>query len=402
MQLDNLTAEDLAFRDEVRAFFEAKLTPELREAGAKTLWAISQFDYGREWQRILHEKGWGAPNWPVEYGGTGWTVEQKLIWASESAHYRPPSVMNMGRDLCAPCIMAFGTDEQKATLLPRILSGDDWWAQGYSEPGSGSDLASLQMSAVPDGDDYILNGSKIWTTLAHHANKIFCLVRTAREERKQAGITFLLVDMDNPGIEVRPILNLAGRHEFNQVYFTDARTPQASRLGEEGRGWAVARHLLGIEHSGSVFDGLEMRRRLNWLAEIAAEEPDGRGGRLIDDPDFERRYAAAAIECEASDAMTARLVGQVRAGGVAPGLPELLNIRRRELGQNLTELVMRATGRDALIEQDEALDVGGSPAVGPERAVLPMAFFLAQRAATIAGGTTDIHRNNVARHVLKL
>jgi acyl-CoA dehydrogenase len=258
------------------------------------------------------------------------------------------------------------------------------------------------MSAVADGDDYVLNGSKIWTTMAHHANKMFCLVRTSREEKKQAGITFLLLDMNAPGIEVRAIRDLAGRHEFNQVYFTDVRVPRTGRLGDEGMGWAVARHLLTIEHSGSVFDSIEMRRRLTWLAEIARVESDGHGGSLFDDPVFAQRFAEAAVACEASDAMTARLVAQIREGEVAPGLVELTDIRRRELGQWLTELLMHATGHHGLPYQDAGLRVGGGPGVGPEHALLPTAFFLTQRAATIWGGTNEIHRNNVARHVLGL
>lgn len=403
MELLDLTSDELAFRDEVREFLAENLTPELREAGAKTLWSISEFKYGRQWQRILHARGWGAPNWPVEYGGTGWTPVQKMIWATEIAHARPPSVMNMGRDLCAPCIMAFGTPDQKAEMLPRILSGDDWWAQGYSEPGAGSDLAALRLCAVRDGDDYVLTGSKTWTTMAHHANRIFCLVRTGTQGPKQAGITFLLIDMAAPGITVRPIINLAGVHDFNEVIFDDVRTPQTSRLGEEGQGWAVARHLLGLEHGGSIYDGVEMQRRLSWLEDIAALESDGDGGTLLDSREFGERIADVAIECAASDAMTRRLVEQVRQGHIQLGMSELLNIRRRELGQSLTQLLMDAVGHYALPLHHQALAVGGGPPdVGPDHALLPTAFFLAQRAATIAGGTADIHRNNVARHVLKL
>lgn len=402
MDLLDLSPEDSAFREEVRAFFAQSLTPEMREAGRKTQWAISEFEYGRQWQRRLHSRGWGAPNWPVEYGGPGWTTTQRLIWAIETAEQRPPSVMNMGRDLCAPCIMAFGTPDQKAYYLPRILAGEDWWAQGYSEPGAGSDLAALQLRADVDGDHYVLNGSKIWTTLAHHANRIFCLVRTSREARKQAGITFLLVDMDSPGIEVRPIINLAGSHEFNQVFFTDVRVPTSSRLGEEGQGWSVARHLLSYEHGGSVFDGLELRRRLAWLEEIARLEPDGRGGTLMDDPDFQHEFADVAVACEVSEAVMSRAVAQAQQGAPPSSVAELLNIRRRELGQRMTMLLMHATGYYGAPFHPGANKVGGRPVVGPEHAAAPTAFFLAQRAATIAGGAGEVHRNNVARRLLGL
>lgn len=400
--LEKMSAEDLAFQQEIRDFFESNLTADLREAGRKTTWVISEFEYGRQWQKILHAKGWGAPAWPVEYGGTGWTVNQRLIWAIENARARPPLVSNMGRDLCAPCIMAFGTPEQKDFYLPRILAGEDWWAQGYSEPGAGSDLASLQMRADVDGDEYVLNGSKIWTTMAHHSNRIFCLVRTSREERKQAGISFLLIDIDTPGIEVRAILNLAGQWEFNQVFFTDVRVGRSSLLGEEGKGWIVARHLLAREHSGSVFDGLEMRRRLDLLEAIASKEPNGRGGVIMDDPIFRAKFAEAAVECETSDAVTRRLIKAVQADEMPPHLSELINIRRRELGQKLTFLLMEALGNYALPFQGPALHVGGSGVAGPTHAEIPTAFYLSQRAGTIAGGTTEIHHNNVARHVLGL
>lgn len=403
IEKDNLSAEDRVFYNEVRDFFDKNLTPRLREAGRKTLWAISEFEYGREWQHILHARGWGAPAWPVEYGGTGWTATQHMIWAMENAVQRPPMVMNMGRDLCAPCIIAFGTDEQKARYLPRILSGEDWWAQGYSEPSAGSDLAALQLRAVADGDDYVLDGSKIWTTMAHHATHIFCLVRTRHEERKQAGITFLLVEMDTPGIEIRPIRNLAGVHEFNQVFFNGARTPRGNRLGKEGEGWKIARHLLSVEHGGNIYDGVEMRRRLEWLEEIASLETDGHGGLLIDDPDFQARVAEAAVDCEASDAVMRLMIREARGDKSVSVRSELLNIRRRELGQRLTELLMLAIGHYGLIAHGDTLRVeGGAPVAGPGHGVLPTAFFLAQRAATIAGGTAEIHRNNIARHLLGL
>lgn len=400
--LENLSPEDLRFREEVQAFFAENLTPEMREAGRKTVWKISEFEFGREWQKRLHRKGWGAPSWPTEFGGTGWSVNQQLIWAMENARQRPPLVSNMGRDLCAPCIMAFGTREQKEFYLPRILSGDDWWAQGYSEPGAGSDLASLQMRADTDGDDYIVNGSKIWTTMAHHSNRIFCLVRTSREERKQMGITFLLIDMDTPGVELRPIYNLAGLHEFNQVFFTDVRVPKTSILGEEGKGWTVARHLLSREHGGTVFDGLEMRQRLNWLREIASVEPDGNGGYLIDDPIFRTRFAELAVECETSDAVTWRLVRGLQSGGIPPHLSELLNIRRRELNHRLTRALMESLGHFATPLQTPALAVGGRGVAYEPHAELPTALYLAQRAGTLAGGAAEVHRNNVARHMLGL
>ena len=402
-ELTDFTAEERAFRDEVRQFYDQNLTPEMRRAGELITWTFSEFEYGRQWQKILHRQGWGAPYWPVEYGGTGWTPMQHYIFEMETIRARPPVAMSMGLTLCSPCIMQFGTPEQKKEFLPRVIAGEDWWAQGYSEPGAGSDLASLQLKAESDGDHYVLNGSKIWTTFAHHANRIFCLVRTQRGERKHAGITFLLMDMNVPGIQVRPLINIAGDHEFNQVFFTDVRVPKSRRLGEENEGWKVARHLLKYEHSGGGRISGEMRRRLEWVAEMASLESDGIGGRLIDDVDFSRQLAEVAIGVEAIDFAGLQALAAMRDGDSPPPAIPLLRIRLRELGQRITELGMETAGYYGAPFQPEARVVA-NPAepIGPEHAVLAMPFYLNQRAATIAGGTPEIQHNNVARAVLGL
>ncbi|HEX4198942.1 MAG TPA: acyl-CoA dehydrogenase family protein [Caulobacteraceae bacterium] len=402
-ELENLTPDELAFRDKIRRFYDENLTDDMRQAARNTL-HMSPFEYGRRWQKILHEHGYGATNWPVEYGGCDWTPTQHLIWAAETARARPPQTMGMGRTYCGPCLMKYGSQEQKDYFLPRIISGEDWWAQGYSEPGAGSDLASLQLAAVSDGDDYILNGSKIWTTFAHHANRIFCLVRTQTGPIKQKGITFLLIDIDTPGIEIRPIPNMSGDHDFNQVFFTDVRVPKSRRLGEENEGWSVARHLLLFEHGANLSHAnLENIRRLGSLREIASQEADGHGGRLLDDPDFSRRIAELAIGVEAMEFASRQEFAKAKNGEPPSPRNELLQIRSKQIGQSLTELSMEAIGYYGAPFQPEARKVGGNvEPIGPEHALLPMPFYLSQRGATIAGGAPEAHRNNLAKRMLAL
>ena len=241
-----LSPEDLAFRDEVRTFLDAKFSPELRELSARQAGVFAEGELARRWHRILYEQGWIAPLWPTEYGGTGWTGAQREIFQAECAKVGTPSLPAMGLSLCAPVIMKFGSEAQKAYFLPRILSNEHYWCQGYSEPQSGSDLASLQTRAMRDGADYVVNGSKIWTTHAHYANWIFLLVRTSTEGKQQQGISFLVSPMDAPGITVRPIISMSGDHEVNQVFFDNVRIPVANRMGEENQGWTVAKYLAGV------------------------------------------------------------------------------------------------------------------------------------------------------------
>ena len=269
-----MSADDLAFRDEVRAFLDEKLSDDLRDATRLNSGVFAEFDISQRWYKILYEKGWIAPTWPAEYGGPGWTPMQRYIYDSEAGKAGTPTVYLMGLTLVAPVIMQFGTDEQKAYYLPRILSGEDIWCQGYSEPGSGSDLASLQTRAVRDGDEYVINGSKIWTTGAQHADWIFCLVRTAEGEKRQEGISFVLFDMKTPGIMVEPIITLAGDHEVNQVFFDDVRVPVANRLGEENDGWTVAKYLLEFERGGSAYAAM-VDASLAKLRDIVEAEPGG-------------------------------------------------------------------------------------------------------------------------------
>ena len=270
----NFSAEDERVRGEIREFLHTELTDELIEAGRRASGMFVDRATARTWQQKLHRRGWGAVHWPVQYGGTGWSAAQLFIFREECARAGVPSVLNQGATLLAPALFAYASDAQKAYYLPRILSGEHYWCQGYSEPGSGSDLASLKTRADRDGDEYIVNGTKIWTTHAHFADHIFCLVRTRSDGRPQQGISFLLMPMDTPGIRVKPIITLAGDHEVNQVFFDDVRVPVANRVGDENQGWTVAKHLLEYERgSGGVAARLKVS--LDELKRVAAHAVEG-------------------------------------------------------------------------------------------------------------------------------
>ncbi|NGM48485.1 acyl-CoA dehydrogenase [Caulobacter sp. 602-2] len=386
-----LSPEDLAFRDEVRAFLDAELTPDLWEAGRRMTSVFCDKDHSLAWQRILHARGWVAPSWPVEHGGPGWSEIQRHVFQAECARAGAPGLAPMGLRMVAPAIMRFGSPEQKARYLPRILSGEDYWCQGYSEPGAGSDLASLRMKAASDGDDYVLSGSKIWTTHAHWATHMFCLVRTSTEGKPQAGITFLLVEMDRPGIRVDPILTLAGEHEVNQVFFDEVRTPKVDRLGEENQGWTVAKHLLEFERGGGYAAGLEAG--LCRLREAGA----------ADDPDQRRQLAEAQIAALAID-VTERRVLSALAGGANPGpASSILKAQGSEALQRQDELAVAHLGAWAAVHQPAAREAGSNAAlIGPEHGRTTMARYLNNRAASIYGGSNEIQRDIIARLVLGL
>jgi alkylation response protein AidB-like acyl-CoA dehydrogenase len=397
----NWSQQDLAFQAEVRALLAEALTPDLREAARLTTSVFTDPHLNQAWHRALHAKGWVAPAWPVEYGGCGWSEMQRYIFTSECARAGAPSLAPMGLRMCGPMLMRFGTPEQKAFYLPRILSGEDYWCQGYSEPGSGSDLASLQLRATSDGDHYVLSGSKIWTTHAQFANRMFCLVRTGWEGRPQAGITFLLLDMDTPGLNVRPIITLAGDHEVNQVFFEDVRVPKANRVGEENAGWGVAKYLLEFERGGSSATGLKVS--LARLRALATSEPADGGGALIGDTAFRRRLAEAEIELDAIE-MTEQRVMSALSSGQAPGpASSLLKTRGTEAMQMLDELAIEAAGRYAAVDQRAAREPGGNvAAVGGPGHLTAMPRYLNNRAATIYGGSNEIQRNIMASLVLGL
>jgi alkylation response protein AidB-like acyl-CoA dehydrogenase len=389
-----LSPADLAFREEVRAFLAARLTPDLREATALNTATFCDLPAIERWHRVLYEKGWAAPAWPTQYGGPGWSEVQRYIFASECATAGAPSGFGFGAAMCGPVIMRFGTEAQKAHYLPRILSAEDRWCQGYSEPGAGSDLASLQTKAVADGDDYLVTGSKIWTTFAHNANRMFCLVRTDPDVKPQRGITFLLIDMATPGISLRPIVNIAGDHEFNQVFFDGARVPKANRVGDEGEGWTIAKYLLEFERGGAYAAAL-------WTALSHVKTVAREAG--IDDSGFRTRLADAEIEVRAVEMLEHRTLSALSLGQSPGPAASVLKLRGSETTQRIDELMIEAVDGYVAPRQPDALKPGNNETViGPKAALTAMARYLYDRSVTIFGGTSEIQRNIVARAILGL
>ncbi len=392
---------DEQFRAEVRDWLAENLTDELREVGRKVTSVFVEKEHNLAWQKILNAKGWVAPHWPKEYGGTGWNEMQRYIFDSECAAAGAPSLSPMGLRMVAPCIMRFGTPEQKAHYLPRLLAGEDYWCQGYSEPQAGSDLAALSLRADKDGSDYILNGSKIWTTHAHHANKMFCLVRTNREGRPQQGITFLLLDMDTPGITVQPIIAISGDHDFNQVFFDNVRVPQANRLGEEDQGWGVAKYLLEFERSVSYAAGL--KSALAQVKQIAADSDDGQGGKLVDRPAIRRRIAELASQVDAIHAVEQQVMAQVAKGGNIGPASSMLKVQGTEAQQAIQELAVELAGDYASPYQVEERQAGSNiDGVGLDDLLPVAARYFNGRAASIYGGSNEIQRGIMAKMVLGL
>src|SRR6478672_5104548 len=334
----SLTAEDRAFLDEVRSFLDANVSPAMRRAGELTTGFIVDPEISIALHRALAQQGWSVPNWPVEHGGTGWTPVQRYIYEIECARAGAASYNNAGAQFVGPVIIRFGTQAQKDKYLPRIRSGEDHWAQGYSEPGSGSDLASLKTRAESDGDDYTVNGQKIWTTHAHKSNRIFALVRTSSEGKRQEGITFLLIDLDTPGITIRPIIGNGGDHEFNEVFFDNVRVPKENRVGEENKGWDVAKYLLEFERGGSVQAG-RVRAQFARLAKLIA-------ARCPDDSDVTARLAEIGTDLDAMEMIDLSVLSAHQAGGNPGPISSLLKLRWSELRQAVTELAVEAAGED--------------------------------------------------------
>ncbi len=397
----NYTDEDLAFRDEVRAFLAANLPPDLQHKVRSHL-RLSKEDSVR-WHKILAAKGWVAPGWPVEFGGPGWTPVQRHIFDEECALAGTPQILPFGVSMVAPVIMAFGSPEQKAYYLPRILSCEDWWCQGYSEPGAGSDLASLKTIAVRGrddaGDHYIVNGQKTWTTLAQHADMIFCLVRTDTGVRKQEGISFLLIDMHSPGITVRPIIMLDEDHEVNEVFFDNVRVPVANLVGQENRGWTYAKYLLGHERTGIAAVG-RSKRELAFLKGLAARESKN-GKPLIEDPLFAAKLANLEIELMALEMTVLRVLAKA---DKAPG-PEasVLKVRGTDIQQALTELMVEAVGPMALPFDPAYLEGASEHSVFDDDDAAPLAsYYFNYRKTSIYGGSNEIQRNIITQMILGL
>ena len=396
----SLTREDETFRDEIRVFLATSLTDELRAAARCATSVFQDKRFSMAWQAILHAKGWAAPSWPEEYGGTGWTRLQQYIFAIESARAGAPALSPMGLRMVGPAIMGYGTPAQKSYYLPRILSGEDYWCQGYSEPGAGSDLASLQLRAVAHGDDYVLNGSKIWTTHAHWANRMFCLVRTRADGKPQAGITFLLLDMATPGIRVQLIITLAGEHELNQVFFDDVYVPKVNRMGEENDGWSVAKYLLEFERSGS--SAAELKAGLERLRTFAKNR-QAAGDMQDDSFAFLEKVAGAEISVAAVEYTEHRVMAALAAGNNPGPVSSMLKVQGTEAVQRLDELAIEAAGYYGLVDQPAARAPGSNVGpVGPRDTLKAMSRYLNNRASTIYGGSNEIQRDLMARLVLQL
>ncbi|KRA02034.1 MAG: acyl-CoA dehydrogenase family protein [Achromobacter sp.] len=393
------TPEEVAFRDEVRAFLDAKLPRRLADKVGEG--KLLTRDDMAEWHAILNAQGWLATHWPEEYGGTGWTAAQKYLFDNECALANAPRIVPFGLSMLGPVLIKYGSEAQRRYWLPRILDGSDWWCQGYSEPGAGSDLASLKTTAVRDGDSYVVNGQKTWTTLGQYANMIFCLVRTSQEGRRQEGISFLLIDMNSPGIEVRPIITLDGEHEVNEVFFSDVRVPVENLVGEENRGWTCAKYLLTYERTNIAGVG-QSTAALERLKAVAARQK--RHGRpLTEDPDFAARLARVEIELANMRTTNLRVVAAV-AGGGAPGAESsMLKIRGTQIRQEISALNRRAMGPYARPFVPEALHDGyDAPPIGPDGANSAAAQYFNNRKLSIFGGSNEIQKNIISKMILGL
>ncbi len=394
------TPEEIAFRDEVRAFFRSALPERIR---AKLIEGrhLSKDDIVT-WQRILNAKGWAVPHWPVEWGGTGWDPVRQYIFLDEMQQTPAPSPLQFGVYMVGPVIYTFGTEEQKRRFLPRIANLDDWWCQGFSEPGSGSDLASLKTSARREGDHYIVNGQKTWTTLAQHADWIFCLVRTNPSAKKQEGISFLLIDMRSPGVTVRPIQTIDGGREVNEVFFDEVRVPVENRVGEENKGWDYAKFLLGNERVGIARVGVS-KERLRRIRELAAMEREG-DVPLIEVPRFREKLAAVEVELKALEMTQLRVVAaeRRREKGRPDPASSILKIKGSEIQQATTELLMEIVGPYALPYQEEREDGWNEPPIGPEWAASVAPTYFNWRKISIYGGSNEIQKNIIAKAILGL
>lgn len=391
----SFTAEETAFAEEVRSFFAKEWDDEI-QARLATKDPLEFRQAVIDWQKRLHKQGWIAPGWPKEHGGTGWTDTQAFIYESERASAGVRDVIPFGLKMVGPVIYGFGSDEQKEKFLPKILSSDEWWCQGYSEPGSGSDLASLKTRADVDGDDYIVNGAKIWTSYAQYADWIFCLVRTNSDGKKQQGITFLLIDMKTPGIKVNPIVSIDGHHSLNEVEFNDVRVPMSNRIGEQDKGWTYAKALLAHERT-SIAGVADIKRTCVQLREFASKEVNA-GRTLLSDPIFQQRLADIEIELMALEFTELRVLATVATGGAPGAESSMLKIKGTELQQASQALFMDVAGYyQGLLPNDMSAEE-----VGHEFGSEARQGFMYGRAATIYGGSNEVQKNIIAKAVLGL
>jgi len=391
------TPEDLAFRVEVRVFVERNLPADIRDAVLKFR-RVERADYVT-WQKILHRRGWGAPGWPKEYGGTGWDARRRAIFEEECFLAGAPRQMPFGLSMVGPVIMAYGTAEQKARHLPKILSMDEWWCQGYSEPGAGSDLASLSTRAQRKGDCYVVNGQKTWTSFAHWATWFFCLVRTSTDGKPQQGISFLLIDMQTPGLKVRPIRTLDQGQDVNDVFLDNVEVPVENRVGEENQGWTIAKFLLGHERANIA--GIGMCKRLLRRVEEYARTELKRGRPLMEDPLFRDRISRLGIEVLSHEWSLMRMISLQAAGKPVDIEASILKIRGSEIQQQLGELLMECAGAYALPYVPQSLERGYC---GPIAGTADLSGLAAQyfdlRKVSIYGGTSEVQKNLIARSIL--
>jgi len=393
----NFTSAEQALREQVRAFVAASLPENIRTKVLNGM-KVSKEDLIR-WHRILHKQGWGAPNWPKEFGGTDWGPVEQFIFEEECAAAGAPPLLSFGLRMVGPVIMAFGNAAQKRRFLPRIASAEDWWCQGYSEPGAGSDLASLKTRAVRHGDHYLVNGQKTWITLAQLADWIFCLVRTDPAAKQQSGISFLLIEMKSPGILVRPIATMGGHHEVNEVWFEDVRVPVENLVGEENKGWTYAKFLLGHERTNIAGVGTA-KRELRRLKRIASSERK-HGKPLIEDPYFAARVAQVEIDLMALEITNLRVLS-AESERRAPGTEaSLLKIKGTEIQQAISELMMQTLGPEALSLQQGTMPGDGAPEqLEPPYPAPLAATYCNMRKTSIYGGTNEIQKNIISRAIL--
>ena len=392
----NYSPNEMDFQKEVRSFLADHL-PKATADAVRYGDGLTK-EMMEEWHAILNKKGWLATTWPKEFGGTGWTPVQKHIFEEECCAAYAPRIVPFGTNMLGPVLQKFGTKEQQDEILPRILSGEDWWCQGYSEPGAGSDLASLKTRAERDGDHYIINGQKTWTTLGQYANKIFCLVRTSSEGKPQEGISFVLVDIDTPGIEMRPIRLIEGGHEVNEVFFSDVRVPVANLVGKENKGWTIAKFLLSHERTGIAGVGFSMQA-LSEVKELARTIKRG-AKRLIDDPLFASRLAKVEIDLEAMKITNLRMLFKAQEQG-APG-PEtsILKIKGTVINQELRDLARRALGPLAAPFPGHVGE--GNIVFGPPDTAFNAARYFNNRKTSIFGGSNEIQRNILTKTMLEM
>lgn len=378
-----LDAADLAFREEVRAFLAANLTNALRDGQARSTSVYPEPEVSVPWQRILQARGWLVPLWPKDWGGTGWSPLQRFIFETECALAGAPLVHPMGVRLAGPVIIRFGTEAQKRFYLPRILSSEDYWCQGFSEAGAGSDLASLKLRARRDGDSYVLDGTKLWTTHAHHANRMFALVRTGSEGKPQNGISFLLIDMRLAGITVRPIRTIGGDHEVNEVHFEQVRVPVSDRVGAENAGWECAKYLLEFERGGGIFSP-RLRAQLKRVAEQVKQS---RG------PSLHGRFGDVAADLDAFEWLELKTISSLEPGGSLGSSASILKLQASRLKQAIAELGMRALGVRAVRWRSGPVDSSAASTLVPE--------YLNSRAFTVFGGASEVQLGLIAKAVLK-